>query len=213
MAPDRPFSDAVRPIILFGGQGSSHIFSPSSSGAAKKNAKRGLHSALLLSKWHVAFLEEIAALGHNLQPSLQLNPSDFLHQNDLLEIPQRLHRNPLIQSITICLYQLLHYVAELEDWRLGKTENSTPKFLETTGICCGLLSAAVVAASKDLSDAVSYGIEALRLAFSIGVRVMLQTQAHTKDADGELSCCLIVMELRRAEVAAELDSFRNKVRQ
>lgn len=211
MALAQPFSKAP-PIILFGGQGSPNLFSATSSKKAQENAERSLYSAQLLSRWHAVFLEECQGLDQASQQCLKLNTTGFLRQRDLLEIPRRLHNNPLIQSITICLYQLLHYAAELDCGYLSKIKYSVPPILEATGICSGLLTAAVAAASKDVSSVVRNGVEALRLAFSVGAQAMFHTQNYEDKSDSSSSWCLIATGLKRAEILDALESFNQKVR-
>ena len=199
------------PIVLFGGQGSPNIYSAASTKAAQQDAEKSFYGALLLSKWHAAVLEALKSLDLASLQSLGINSADFRRQKDLLQPPERLHENPLIASITICLFQLLRYLSEFEHGLSSKQNDQDRPLLEATGICSGLIPAAVAATSRELCDVVSHGLQALRLAFWIGVRVGLQSWEHECGSGKSSSWCLVVTGVSHSEVEKTLTTFNEKV--
>ena len=199
------------PIVLFGGQGSPNIYSAASTRSAQQDAEKSFYGALLLSKWHAAFLEALKSLDPASLQLLEVHPPVFTRQSDLFQPPERLHKNPLIESITICLFQLLHYLTELEHGCLSKHDDREPPLLEATGICSGLIPAAVAATSKELSDVVSHGLQALRLAFWIGVRIGLRSREHDSDSCKQSSWCLVITGVNKSVVENALAAFVKEV--
>ncbi|KAL8628328.1 hypothetical protein Q9189_005949 [Teloschistes chrysophthalmus] len=151
-------------IILFGGQGSSSSFADTAIAAAEESCKNSVAAASLVSKCHASFLEEFQSLVPHEQKLVGIESSQFINQHDFLSPPLAYHRNGLIQSTTICLYQLLRYLVELENPTLN-IGFSSEQILEATGFCSGLISAAVAASAVTSSEVVQFGTEAFLLAF------------------------------------------------
>ena len=198
-------------VVLFGGQGSSSIFSAATAHRAEDDAHQSAAGALLLSKCHAAFLEDCLSLDVESRKSLDINLADFHNLKDLL-IPQpTLHSNPIIQATTICLYQLLHYLAEID--RLGMNPKSlSDQVLETTGICSGLLPATVVATSKNVESFISFGVAAFRLAFWIALRSARYGYTIEEVSNGRSPWSLVVIGLSPSEVREKLRIFEEQVR-
>ncbi|KAL8719406.1 MAG: hypothetical protein Q9225_003591 [Loekoesia sp. 1 TL-2023] len=198
-------------IILFGGQGSPSLFSDAAVAAAEEGCRNSVAAAILASKCHVAFLEELRSLNPREQQIIGIEPSQFRNQRDFLSPPREYHRNGLIQSTTICLYQLLRYAVELEQPTLDD-EFSAEQILETTGFCSGLLPAAVAASSTTSSDVVQFGTEAFRLAFWTACRTILEGQKQTKAEEEDESWSLVVLGLSRAQVEERVEQFNRQTK-
>lgn len=199
-------------VVLFGGQGSSNIFSTNSSCLAAEDARQSTAGALFVSRCHAAFLEDCLSIEIELRKSINLNLADFHDPKDLITPQQSLHTNPIIQATTLCLYQLLHYLAEIE--RLDPNLTTlTSHVQETTGICSGLLSAAVVATSKDTMTFISHGIAAFRLAFWTAFRSAVHGSAVEGVTERPKQWSLIVMGLSRDELERKMEMFQRQVRQ
>ena len=198
-------------IILFGGQGSPNIFSSAASSVARHDARSSSAAAILLSRCHAAFLEDYHSLDQTEKDTLEIDISKFHRAEDFL-VDQNLYRyHGLVEATTICLYQLLHYLAELE--RSGEDFDLwSESILETTGFCSGLIPATVVASSRTLTDFVDYGLEAFRLAFWIGCRTVFESLKACEEIKEETSWSLVVLGLELPQVRESLETFQNQTK-
>lgn len=197
-------------IILFGGQGSSSLFSGAAIAATEESCRNSVPAAILVSKCHASFLEELRSLNSHEQQLIGIESSQFHTQHDFLSPPLEYHRNGLIQSTTICLYQLLRYLIKLEQPTLDDGF-SAEQILETTGFSSGLIPAAVAASSVTSPEVVRFGTEAFRLAFWTACRTILEGQKQTEASEAHESWSLVVMGLSRAQVEERLDQFHRQV--
>ncbi|MCJ1432685.1 hypothetical protein MMC27_002042 [Xylographa pallens] len=194
-------------VFLFGGQGSPALFSQQAASSAIEDARSSSTAAILLSRCHSAFLEEVQSLGSRKK---QVFPDqiDALQSVDKFLVPEPGYRdNGIIQGTTICLYQLLSYIASLER-RQASITSTHHEILETTGFCSGLLPAIVVASSRTAKEFVEIGVEAFRLAFWIGYRSTLYCQSILGGRYKELPWLLVVMGLDRDQVSDKLQKFQ-----
>lgn len=199
-----------RRVIIFGGQGSSNIFSSAATLTAEEDAKSSIAGAILLSNCHAAFLKACLSLDLDSRRKLGVDPNNFHELKDFLAPPQRFHDNAIIQGTTICLYQLLHYLAEIA-LRDPDFDTSRRRILETTGFSSGLLSATVVATSRTIEEYISFGVEAFRLAFWIACRTKINGHKFTNAQDQMKSWSLVVLGLSQDELQARLKEFQEQV--
>jgi hypothetical protein len=178
-------------LVLFGGQGSPSIFSPSTAATAEEDARSASAGSILLSRCHAAFLQEMASLDARAQHLLAIDPSLFSSPRDLLAPVAQYHTHAVLHATTLYLCQLLHYLAETERVE-GLFEDSFDRLRETAGFSSGLLPAAVVARSRSLDDFLISGVEGFRLAFWIACRsrfwslnTSLNTSARDPVGDGD----------------------------
>ena len=134
-------------IVLFGGQGSPSLFSGSAVAAAENNSRTSLSATILALRCHTASLEAYDSLHAKERQVLGNDIQQFQHLSRLLKPCPEYHRNGVVQSTTICLYQLIQYVTDLERSSQGNG-HLADQILETTGFCSGLIPAAVVAGSN-----------------------------------------------------------------
>lgn len=196
-------------LVLFGGQGSPSVFTPSAAANAEEDSRSASAGSILLSRCHVAFLQEIASLDALSQHLLAIDSALFSSPRDLLQPVAQYHTNAVIQATTIYLYQLLHYLAETQRTG-GPFEDSFDRLRETAGFCSGLLPATVVARSRSVDDFVAAGVEGFRLAFWIACRSLiwnLNSVANDRvgdSVDSEATSSLVIRGLSPRHVEERL---------
>ena len=196
-------------VILFGGQGSSSLFSASALSAAKEDVRISPAGLALLSRFHAALVEEYQSLDRRTKDRLGIDISKLGGPQDLLAPDTSLQRHSLIQLLVITLLQLLRYVGETEGCEHGFNVWSE-ETIEVTGFCSGLLSASVVASSPSLTDFTAFGVEAFRLAFWIGCRSFLKSQELDPIHRQGVSWSLVVIGLTLATVQNQLREYHTR---
>jgi hypothetical protein len=199
-----------RRVVLFGGQGSQSLFSPASAKIVEDTTKDLAETAIFVSKCHSAFLEELSTVEFIDGQNFLINPAHFSNSRELIDPPRQYHSNAIIQSTTLCLYQLLHYLAEKESIDTSSTL-TVDGVLEVAGFCSGMIPAVVVAASESKKDFIDFGVQAFRLSFWIGYR----TAAHSLTIAGpevaHRSWSLVISGLSRSQVQEQLDELISEV--
>ena len=193
-------------IVLFGGHGSTTTFSSVAAKRAQSDSDQSASGAIFLLRCHAAFLEECLGLEYWLLPKLGLNLTDFQNPKNFLIPPESLQKNAVVQATTICLYQLLRYIAEVERPN-SQLDASGKQVLETVGVCSGLLPAAVVATSATTSELIENGVSAIRLAFRIACRSAIYGHCYTGGKGNNGSWTLIVKGLDRAQAEEKLENY------
>lgn len=201
----------VNTLLLFGGQGSlKDLFCPQGTSTAINDAKSCPAAAILLSKCHAVFLEDVQTLG-------AAKSTLFGHESDLLFSPEKLlapdvayHDNPIIQGTVICLHQLLRYLANLEEYGLVY-ESAFGQVAETAGFCSGILPAAVVASSPSTQEFINHGVEAFRLAFWTGFQSAVYCERLLGRSWKDHPWSLVVFGLSKDQMSSQLRQFRNQV--
>lgn len=203
--------NSSRSVILFGGQGSSTLFSQQAASAAIADARVSSQTAILLSRCHAAFLEALDSLG-SAREEVIADGTDFFVSSEKILAPGESYRdNALIQGTTICLHQLLRYLSFIER-SSREFESVSRSILETAGFCSGLLPAIVVASSRTVQEYVDYSVEAFRLAFWIGYRSTLYCQKMLGSRWKDFPWSLVLTGMSRGQVAEQLDAFHTQVR-
>ena len=211
MASVTPLMDTRRRIVLFGGQGSRSLFSPASLSTIEEDLTISPAASILLSKCHVAFLEEISSFSKEEKQILGLDLHLFGHASSLISVQGDYQEHAVLEATTLCLHQLLHYLGEAE--RAGTTFDSYfNDILETTGFCAGLISAVVVASSKNIGQYVTFGVEAFRLAFWIGYRTLVRSSTFGGNHSLDATWSLIISGLDQAKVEDTINSVHAHVR-
>lgn len=200
-----------RRVVLFGGQGSRSQSSSSTVSAIEDDITTSPSVSILLSKCHVAFLEEISSLDQGSTQSLGLDLPRFNTVSSLLPKEGEYSDHALIQATTLCLYQLLHYLAEVER-RNATFDKLFDQISETTGFCAGLIPAAVVASSRNVEEYTTFAIEAFRLTFWIGYRAMMRSINLTEGQTGDETWSLVISGAKRSEVEDCLAEANARVR-
>lgn len=163
-----------------------------------------------MSRCHAVFLAECRSLDSRTKAIVGLDPSQFTGLGDFLQPPPQYYHNGVVQATTICLYQLLHYLAEMEQSSQG-LNHLNDQVLETTGFCSGLIAAAVVASSGSASEFLSFGTEAFRLAFWIGCRTVMESKKQAQPQNAEAPWSLVVLGLTQEEVEEYRRNFSTQV--
>ena len=157
-------------VAFFGGQGNSKLFSEKTAAAALEKAKSSSAAALLISRCHSAFLDELLSARTAKSPLVLDELTQVVTPEDLLN-PKAAHDNPIIQGLTLCLHQLLEYLT------YSLPPNSTLESAlvqytnEAVGFCSGILPAIVASSAKTVCQFISYSVQVVRLAFWLGYRV------------------------------------------
>ncbi|KAI4262752.1 MAG: hypothetical protein L6R42_002078, partial [Xanthoria sp. 1 TBL-2021] len=204
---DKPKSIRKQQIVIFGGHGSSTLFSGVSSERARQDSQTSAACSIFLSRCHAAFLEDCIGLGEDSGLTLGGDlRTIFQNRENFLKPPISVQNNAVVQAVTICLYQLLRYIAEADgpERRLDPTGSH---ILEAVGICSGLLPSAVVATSQSVSELVENGVAAFRLAFYIAHRSILHGLLYGSPDDMSRSWTLIVTGMSQLEAEENVNSF------
>lgn len=208
---EEPKSIHKHQIVLFGGHGSSALFSSAASERARKDCQTSAACSIFLSRCHAAFLEDCLRLGEEAHQTFRGGLRKvFQNRDDFLRPPVSVQDNAVVQAVTICLYQLLRYIAEADgpERRLDPTGSH---ILEAVGLCSGLLPSAVVATSQSVSDLIEHGVAAFRLAYYIAHRSVLHGLLYELPGDTSRSWTLIVTGMSPFEAEENLDTFCTQV--
>ena len=200
-----------RRVILFGGQGSQTVFSRDTASAGGNATKCSAAAAMLLSRCHIAFLEDLGSLDAQTNHVLGIDESLFRDTQTLLAPPPQYHKNGVVQGTTLLLHQLLHYLAEIVRSGLG-FRAWFDDIIETSGFCSGLIPSVVVASSESTHQFVEYGVEAFRLAFWIGCRTFTKSQRFSTPESQKIPWSLVISGLSLADLEERLTGFQAKVR-
>lgn len=200
-----------RRIVLFGGQGSRSLFSSATVSMIEEDIATSPAVSILLSKCHVAFLEEISSLDEEAKQLLGLDLSLFSNAWSLLSVEGEYQQHAVVQATTLCLYQLLHYLGEAER-QSAAFETLFNEILETTGFCAGLIPAAVVASSRNIGQFIAFGVEAFRLVFWIGYRAMIRSLKCSGKQSLEATWSLVISGLDQAKVEKSISGVNAYVR-
>ena len=201
-----------RKVILFGGQGSQHLYSQQSASTAITDAKSSTAAAILLSRCHAAFLEDLHALGATKSKVFGNKSKLFVSPESLLSPDSEFHDNPVIQGTTIALQQLLRYLAYSTEGP-SSYETIWGDIQEAAGFCSGILPAAVVCASSTVEEFVEHAVEAFRLAMWTGYRSAVHCEQLLGRQWKDLPWSMVTYGLDKDEVLARLEDFKSQVSQ
>ncbi|KAL8893769.1 MAG: hypothetical protein Q9192_004942, partial [Flavoplaca navasiana] len=195
-------------VVIFGGHGSSTLFACAASERAQRDAQSSAACSIFLSRCHAAFLEDCLRLGPDPGQTISEEIRTILQNRDnFLAPPVTVQSNAIVQAVTICLYQLLRYLAEAD----GPEPRLPPDgshILESVGVCSGLLPSAVVATSQSISGLIEHGVAAFRLAFYIAHRSVLHGHVYELPDDKHRSWTLIVTGMSELEADKKVERFR-----
>lgn len=210
--PDKPYSmNSPKKIILFGGQGSLHLFSSQSAFTAAADAKSSTAAAILLSRCHAVFLEDLHAIGATKSKVFGNYSKLFVTPESLLSPDASFHDNPIIQGTTIALQQLLRYLQHATE-SASSYETLWDEIQEVAGFCSGVLPAAVVCVSRSVEEFIEHAVEAFRLALWTGYRSAVYCEQLLGRQWKDLPWSMVIYGLDRDEVSARLEDFKKQVR-
>lgn len=201
-------------VLLFGGQGSTAIFSPLAVENAEQDIRSASAGSILLSRCHAAFLREIACLEAPSRERLAIDVEDFSSARDLLRPAEKYYTHAMIQATTIYLCQMLHYLAEIQKSDI-QFEEFYERIRETAGFSSGLLPATIIARSRTLDELITDGVEGFCLTFWIACRSLLfgieATEKHPTDdtIDTEATWSLVIRGLSSSQIEDRLDQHFN----
>jgi hypothetical protein len=155
-------------IHLFGGQGWSGLFLDQPVAVAKHDVTTSQYAEELLNRCHKSLIKDVSLLYSQGDEDAAQFLSVFTSPSSLLCPPKQLQTHPCIQGTTLCLFQLLRFIAETPS--VSAYEDLYNRIYGATGFCSGILPAVVVASSPTIEDFVENGLHAFRAAFWIGYR-------------------------------------------
>lgn len=199
-----------RKVILFGGQGSQHLFSPQAALTAATDAKSSAAAAILLSRCHAIFLEDLHSIETSGSKIFGGQSKHFVSPESLLCPDTAFHDNPIIQSTTIALHQLLRYLAVANE-STSSYSALWAQIQEVAGFCSGVLPATVVCASESVEEFIQNAAEAFRLALWTAYRSAAYCEQLLGRSWKDLPWSLIMYGLDQDEVAARLEIFKEQV--
>ncbi|KAI0470409.1 hypothetical protein GGR56DRAFT_149086 [Xylariaceae sp. FL0804] len=204
-------------FVIFGGQGSPSVYSPSAATTAERNVQSSSSCSILLSRCHAAFLQDIESLDAQSQHVLSIDTAHFSSPDDLLRPSEHYHTHAVIQATTIYLCQVLHFLGETQRGD-ASFEDSFDRLHETAGFSSGLLPATIVARSSTLDEFVASGIEDFRLAFWIAYRSHLACLGAGTTPPGDIhekpeaTSSLVIRGLSLSQVESRLAQHAEKLR-
>ena len=210
-------------IPVFPGQGTPALFSPQTRTQALLDASSPAASTLL-SAYHQTFLAELSAVSASDLQNIDVDTTDFIQKESLLELPrERYANNPIISGTSLFIIQTLRYLAFIE--ATASSTNSLTPFsdllkpnlehgLGILGFSSGILPACVVASSFSTISYISRAVEAYRLAIWIGVRTQLYRRATLDaafiDRHTALPWSLVFLGMSKTKAEESIANF-NKV--
>ncbi|CEI66203.1 Bikaverin polyketide synthase bik1 [Fusarium venenatum] len=116
--------------------------------------------------------------------------------------------NPALASALACFYHLCSFIHFYD----GQGRTFPPENSRIIGLCVGSLAAAAVSCSRSLSELVSAGVDAVRVALYVGLRVWRTTSLFDTPERPSATWSIIVPEtvLPRSSAQNQLDSFNNE---
>lgn len=196
-------------FLWFGGQGSQELFSHSTVEKASADARSSSAAISLTRRCFEAWKDEVQSLDPPARTKHGLD-GVFTEPMDFFKLDMALHTHGVVQSTTICLYQLLRLLSVARTYSFGYS-GFLRDLSEVAGFCSGLLPAAVAACSSTENDLIDNGIEAFRLAFWIGVRSSIFSLGACGKLPPGTSYLLVVKNTSREEVQATIEHFNSQV--
>ena len=195
-------------VPVFAGLGSPALFSEQTQSTALIDAATP-EARLLLDVCHKIFRIEIATVDEEDGVSVEVDLRDFQEPESLLKPLPRYMRNAVIQNTTLCLVQLLRYLAHND----SPSSTGGPSSLGVAGFCAGLLTSAAVATSSGTLQYLAHGQTSFTLALLLGIRCEQEKQrAIASDPiDPDCPWSLVVDGLACEEAEHLLADYKNEV--
>ncbi|KAF8224464.1 polyketide beta-ketoacyl-synthase [Tricholoma matsutake] len=207
-------------ILVFPGQGTTAAYSAQTRQKALADASSPSGSTLL-SAFHQTFHAELSALLPSDIPNIDVDTSDFLKKESLLELPKKRYvNNPIISGPSLFIIQTLRYLAFIE--ATGSSTNSLTPFsdllkpnlehgLGILGFSSGILPACVAGTSFSTISYISRAVEAYRLAIWIGIRTQLYRRSTLDaafiDRDTTLPWSLVYLGMSKTTAEEFITNF------
>ncbi|KAK5166036.1 polyketide beta-ketoacyl-synthase [Saxophila tyrrhenica] len=151
-------------LAFFGGQGSRALFGQDALKQLRVESASTHAVALLLTSCHSAFLSEVLELESHGEAKMWASFDGLGTPEQLVSVPKEFQSNPIVEGVMLCLRQLKDYLVWFQS-----SHRRAPTAV--AGFCSGAIPAMVAASAKDVPDFIERSKEAIRLAFSIGLRV------------------------------------------
>lgn len=197
-------------LIVLDGQGTAAATSPQTLALALRDAHNPLASAVLAACHH-AFLQELNSLSQQDQSTTGLDTSALDSPTTFLSSILAARPNALTANVSLYLTQLLRYVAHLDPASFTSPTTSG-RVHALLGFSTGMFAASVIASADSVPSLLSYSVEALRLAFWLGLRAQQYALTALTDATIPLSSpwSLVVFGASRHQLQTSADSFNKE---
>ncbi|THY13928.1 polyketide synthase [Aureobasidium pullulans] len=113
--------------------------------------------------------------------------------------------HPALEGAFLCIYQVAQYLHLARSFSSGVS--SRPNYV--LGICTGSLAAAAVSCSSDLNEVVTTGLQAVLVAFRVGILVHRKAQAIAQDG-ADAHSWSVVTNMQEADAEAMLSDLRDQ---
>ncbi|KAL8717978.1 MAG: hypothetical protein Q9225_004837 [Loekoesia sp. 1 TL-2023] len=198
-------------VTIFGGQGSTSLFLPRTAERAEENLKSSPLTGILISRCYAAYLNEHLLTSCDASTDLK----EFSSQKELqafLNPPTSLQSHPIVQGTTLCVHQLLEYLACTGPLTHQVNEGWPQQTDEIVGFCSGVLPAVVVASSRTVEEYIEASVQAVRVAFHIGRRVAEFCEAHLGEhwrERGSWAIAAIHRDIDIGRLREKVEAFNN----
>jgi naphtho-gamma-pyrone polyketide synthase len=188
-------------VFVFGDQ-STRFAPPLKDLLLKGNSPYLTH---FVEQVHVLLRKEISSL-----PATQrkLFPN-FADIQELISKSDWNSGGPALTSALACFYHLCSFIHFYD----GQGRTFPPENSRIIGLCVGSLAATAVSCSRSLSELVTAGVDAVRVALYVGLRVWRTTSLFDIPGTPSSTWSIIVPEmvLPRSSAQNQLDSFSNEL--
>ncbi|KAI0966728.1 hypothetical protein F4678DRAFT_483639 [Xylaria arbuscula] len=168
-------------VHLFGGQGWPGLFEDQAISVAKHDARASPYAEELLRRSHTGLVKDLTAHFSDNTEYLCEVLAAFSSPISLLCPPISIQHQPWVQWTTLCLFQLLRFLAK--SLAISSFHEAIDRIRGSAGFCSGILPATVVASSPTINDFISNGVQAVRAAFWIGYRAAEYSQNLLADGN------------------------------
>lgn len=199
---------APNDVLLFAGQGSKHHLSDRDSfNKLEKHLGQKKHLLkLFLEQCQEAFRSEYDSLNPEEQEILGEDVHCFEDPELFLLPPKSFQSNPVIQSIALYVRQILELIT------YGSYDGIRPRVVEVTGVCTGVIPAALAAAnpSYDSNEFLDSCIHGFRLVFWVGLRSAVFCRGMLGEHATDSAWVLCTFGWPSSEVEAALSKFQSQ---
>ncbi|KAJ3514348.1 hypothetical protein NLJ89_g2425 [Agrocybe chaxingu] len=176
---------------------------------------------ILLDSCFSAFHAEIDSISSDVLQTVDICASDFQDKTSILSPPHGRHfSNPAITIPNLLLTQTLRYLSYTNPSSsnsqicppssLGSLQQKLDSIINVLGVSSGVLSACVVAASRDFLTFVSFAVQSYRLALWIGIRSQLYRLTVPAPSSGYLDIlpwAVVVLGIPRHDLEQSIIDF------
>ena len=190
-------------VPVFAGLGSDALFSRDAVNTVLADCQT-LEANLILRECFQIFHYELQhAIDSEILSRSSIDLGDFPHAEKLIDPPEQYQRHILIQHVTLFLTQVSRFAGH-------RSTHRSVHSICTSGFCVGLLPAAAVATSSDLSTFVSQSRRLFHTALQLGIHCEAhrQGQIHQQQCEIDDSWSIVVDGIPSDQATNIVGSFQ-----